>query len=528
MGLHPGIDSIMRDKSLLFSVVEDAKKKNKSLMKTLEEGDSLLLAKFEKECKKVIEGFASAVCLEAENIPSLISEQDIYSLLGPNSKNNEFNRLMACESTQPDTQDPLKSLLLNDPSKKNSDFLDRMTKPVDKQTNAFSKMYQALKNKDASIASRLFNSFKITGLSSGVSSGFFENQPSGFMNTFVPSNSSLSDLPLPKKESGTNPFNDDASPEIEKREALPELPKTNIVPSQVDYSSKSLPDRNVADERKSGLSDLKEEFRDTFTNDRNKEKIDEFLTRTDESMLKELLKLREENSKAQEKLNQLRAQQENLKLKELEEKIQKLEEKKQQLEEPVATSRSKLKSEVGGANVFYPRDSMVESSTNISQNLSNAPSNHPGNSTNGESAQFRSGRVASSGSSVSSALRSKEPFVISSSEKSLGVEIKPRDVGVELLKYIDKNSLDSSALLKIRGSDIVYKYKVLVDGEYIEKEVVVDYKSLHPDVKKIIDDKLIAQGVDIKKLDQIDNELSDLKRKHTYSSLKSIILDSVN
>ena len=73
MGLHPGFDSIMRDKSLLFSVVEDAKKQNKSLMKTLEEGDSLLLDKFEKECKKVIESFASAVCLEVEKIPSLIS-----------------------------------------------------------------------------------------------------------------------------------------------------------------------------------------------------------------------------------------------------------------------------------------------------------------------------------------------------------------------------------------------------------------------------------------------------------------------
>jgi hypothetical protein len=225
--------------------------------------------------------------------------------------------------------------------------------------------------------------------------------------------------------------------------------------------------------------------------------------------------------------NQIIAQQENLKLKELEAKIKSLEEKKKQIEEPVTNTKPMVKSNMSGSSIFYPRDTIGDSWIQTPQNMGNVSTNQTRTTANGDSAQFRSARISSSGSS-SSALRQKEPFVISSSEKSLEVEVRPRDVGAELLKYIDKNSPDSSTLLKIRGSDIVYKYKVLVDGEYIEKEVVVDYKSLHPDVKKMIDDKLMAQGVDLKRLDQIDNELKDLKRKHTYSSLKSIILDTIN
>jgi hypothetical protein len=528
MGLHPGIDSIMRDKSLLFSVVDDAKKKNKSLMKTLEDKDSLLLANYENECKKFIDSFASAVCLDVEDIPTQMSEEDIYSVLGPYSKNNEFNRLLACESSQDGTQEPLKNLLLNDPSKKNSDFLDRMTNPIDKQTNAFRKMFQALKEKDEDLSSRLFNSFRVTGFSSGVDSDFFEEKSSGFMNSFVSNNLNGTELSPIKNEISSNLSSKDYSSELEKNEVVPELPKTNLLPSQVDYSSKSQIERNTISERKTSSSDLREEFRDSFMNDKNKDKIDEFMPKADDSMLKELLKLREENSKAQERLNQILAQQENLKLKELEAKIKSLEEKKKQLEEPVTTTKPIVRSNISGGNNFYPRDSVSDFSSKTPQNTNHFSSNHSGTTTNGESAQFRSARVASSGSSFSSALRQKEPFVISSSEKSLGVEVKPRDISAELLKYIDKNSPDSSTLLKIRGSDIVYKYKVIVDGEYIEKEVIVDYKSLHPDVKKMIDDKLIAQGVDLKKLDQIDNELNDLKRKHTYSSLKSIILDTIN
>ena len=88
------------------------------------------------------------------------------------------------------------------------------------------------------------------------------------------------------------------------------------------------------------------------------------------------------------------------------------------------------------------------------------------------------------------------------------------------------DALDSQTLLNIRGSDIVYRYKMIENGVSVEKEVVVDYKSLHPDVKKKIDDRLISQGVDLKTLDQIDNRISEMKRKHTYHFLRSIIMET--
>lgn len=529
IGLHPGIDSIMRDKNLLLKAVDNAKKKGKSLLKSLEGRDSVLLSKFEHDCKSFIDHFSSAVCFDPNKLQSLISGDDIYSLLGPESRKNDFSRLLVCEASNDVTTEPFKNLLLNDPSKKTSDFLDRMKNPVDKQVNSFRKMYQGIKNGDRDLTDVVADSIRMTGLSNGVDADFFSGHSSDFVNSFVvpfEEQAIKSGESFSKEETASNFNNSASSSPHDKGSVGSDIPNSAFGSNNIDYSN-SKKEETHSSARELVGPDLENQFRETFSNSKNREKIEELLPQTDSSMLKELMKLKDENSKAQDRLNKILAEQDKLKLKELESKIKELEEQKKVLEAPVKSARPISKNTTPSNHGGYHRDFSNGSFEKFHlANNNSLPSRQEGASSGRQSEGPQSSKLNSNGRSYAQAFRQRDPFVLSSPEKSLGVEVKQKDVGDELLKYIENNSLDSQTLLNIRGSDIVYRYKMIENGVSVEKEVVVDYKSLHPDVKKKIDDRLISQGVDLKTLDQIDNRISEMKRKHTYHFLRSIIMET--
>jgi hypothetical protein len=75
----------------------------------------------------------------------------------------------------------------------------------------------------------------------------------------------------------------------------------------------------------------------------------------------------------------------------------------------------------------------------------------------------------------------------------------------------------------LRTTGMLYKYKIIENGKEVEKEFMIDYRSLTDDAKKLINNKISSQGIDPCQIDQIERKLGQLKRSYTISSLKLIL-----
>lgn len=103
-----------------------------------------------------------------------------------------------------------------------------------------------------------------------------------------------------------------------------------------------------------------------------------------------------------------------------------------------------------------------------------------------------------------------------------------KDVSTEVLKYLNEGNPDVRTLLQIKQSGMVYKYKVLENGQYVEKEVVFDYSMLDENVKKFIDQKIASSGVSPSQINQMDTEIKELKRTASYNQLRAVITEMSN
>ncbi|WP_408098933.1 hypothetical protein ACJVC5_08440 [Peredibacter sp. HCB2-198] len=519
MGLHPGIKAIMTDNNVFLKATETANLANKPLVEALEMSDAILGKKYQERCEGLIEKLSEATCMKDDDILGKVRADDISTLLRSKGypENRNYELLVSCEAGNTIVaQKPFNDLTMVNPYE-NSDLKDRLTKPVNEQKNAFRRLHdtkneevkeivatavEETKSQRQEVKDRSLASYKYSGNSEGQSEGKAEIAQ---VASAVTSSASSSPSQEPETSSfSANMTNFAATPVV--------LPTTVTTPKVAEAKS-----------------DLKSEVRETLSNKDNQEKVDRLLSNTDDSSMKELLRLKEESLKNRLKIYELTSESEKQKLKDLEEKIKFLETKKQQIAQAQAVEAEEELIENQQRNSFRAPTRDIASLRPMMDTSGSGSGDYSGggSSTGGS---FGSGGLAPSvgrGGSSAAASRSNvhsdknadtsDGYIVVSSE-GVSQGVKSQEVSQELINLLSSSDPDLSALKKLKDSGMLYKFKVMENGVLVEKEVLVDYKMLNEDAKKLVESKLAT-----KQHLQIESELVAARRVHSFQSLKIIL-----
>ncbi|WPU66018.1 hypothetical protein [Peredibacter starrii] len=520
MGIHPGLKAMLTDKNIFIKAAKAAVADDKSIVETLEKNDSILGTNYQKRCQDLIEKLSEATCIKDTDIIGKVSGNEIAALLKGKGypENTKYELLVSCEAGSEFTQKPFDDLVMKDPYT-HSDLKDRLTKPANEQKNAFRRLHDskdsAVQDKVESavaetrsqreeVKDRSLASYKYAGGGEGTKEGSTEV---AHLNSIASSDSaSTRSAEVDSSSSFSAAPNFMAAPVV--------MPSTVSAPAAIETPK----------------SDLKSEVRDSLSNKDNQDKVEKLLSNTDDSSMRELLRLKEESLKNRQKILELTSENEKQKLKDLEEKIKLLETKKQQIaqtqhfeeeeDDSVSRQRNTLKAPSRDIASIRP---MMDSSGSGSGDYGGTGGSSGGSFGSGGLAPT-SGRGGSSAAAARSAVNSDKSsdsssdgyIVISNDNVSQGV--KSQEVSQELINLLSSSDPDLSALKKLKDSGMLYKFKVMENGVLVEKEVLVDYKMLNEDAKKLVESKLA-----IKQHSQIETELVAARRVHSFQALKIIL-----
>lgn len=550
MGLHPGFDSMMRDKKLLKRAVDIAKQNaNLSLTAVLESKESGLLDKFQEQCRSIVDNFAEAVCLDPEKMNTLISNEQALKLIPLPYEEQDIVRDIMCKNNSEGDSNLMQNLLMENLAEKRSDFHDRMNTSVENQSNPFRKMYTHIKDKDDTVMTVLNDSMRQTrGMFSSVKG---ENLLSKVFGTDLDSKSIASDSLRESKKSDSLLAASTVTAATFKPEQVADVNGTfsslaksesfqkssmnhgQMIPQayQNTFVAAAQPQQTAVASGTRSLTDIKKEFRDFLSNESNKENVDRLVSGADDSMMKELSKLRDEYTRNQTKLSELSTEHERLKLKMMEDQMRSLEQERTQLL-PEVKKDSKERTAEGSGLAEMRREiaSVTQMDTgSASAGVTSGGAASAGIASGGKgSVSIPSGSQQAIASPTTSGGDSSPAVIVSSqAAKASGLTLESSDYSQEVMSYLEKGSVDINTLIKMKTTGMVYKYKVVENGKVIEKEMLIDYQSLNENAKKMIDQKIAAKGIDVRQLERIDGEMKKLKRAYTYNSLKVILSEQL-
>lgn len=544
MGLHPGFDTMMRDKKILKKVIDLSYDNNQSLTDVLETKESGLLDKYQDQCKSIVNNFAEIVCMDSSKMANLISNEQALQLIPLPYEEQDIVRDIMCKKNGNGDSDLVQNLMMENLAEKRSDFHDRMNVPVADQTNPFRKMYTHIQDKNSEVLGQLNDSIiKTRGLFSSLTAdGLVSTTFGSKLDAKSITGDSLKDYRkienlLASNDTTLVPFKPETSsdigssmiglpkPDMFQNNMMNQAPVQTSVPAYQNAAVASQPPTAAS----KSLTDMKKEFRDFLSNESNKDNVDRLVSGADESMIKELSKLRDEYTKNQTRLSELTTEHEKLKLKMMEDQLRSLEEEKTQLV-PQAEKREVSKERTAESTGLSDLRREIASVSQIDSGSASAgvASGSSSGSTGGGRASVLSG--GSSQAAISSvATGDSAPAVIVSSQaaKASGLTVESSDYSKEIMSFLEKDSVDIHTLLKMKTSGMVYKYKVVENGQVIEKEMLIDYQSLNENAKKMIDLKIAAKGIDVRQLERIDGEMKKLKREYTYNSLRVLLTEQL-
>lgn len=520
MGMHPGLKAMLTDEKIFLKTAETAVLSNKSLVETLEMSDNILGKKYQERCKGLIEKLSEATCVKNDDILGKVRGDEVASLLRGKGypENSNYELLLSCEAGNTIvTQRPFDDLIMAS-AYDNSDLKDRLTRPANEQTNAFRRLHDTkndevkdivqsavaeTRSQREEVKDRSLASYKYTGGSEGQTEAV--KDVARVNSTAIESTSART-----AEVEATSSFN--AAPNF-----MPAAPV--VVPTTATAA--------VAETVK---TDLKSEVRDTLSNKDNQEKVDKLLSHSDDSSMRELLRLKEESLNNRQKILELTSENEKQKLKDLEEKIKLLETKKQQIAQ---TSGAEVEDDVSHTrqNNTFRAPSRDIASLKPMMDTSGSGSGDYGGTGGSSGGSFGSGGISPStgrGGSSAAAARAvmnsdksssdvSDGYIVVSSE-GVSQGVKSQEVSQELINLLSSSDPDLSALKKLKDTGMLYKFKVMENGVLVEKEVLVNYKMLNEDAKKLVETKLAT-----KQHSQLETELVAAKRVHSFQALKIIL-----
>lgn len=576
MELHPGFENLMLDKKLLSDVLPKLKA-GQSLTSYIEKPNPELEAKFHHRCEKLINDLAEVVCMDSDDLLAKITPAQLKKIMPAvrDEKSKDLAKYLMCKS-EPSLPSPaFENLFMQDKSQKKSDYLDRKLNSIEKQTNLFRTIYNDFENNNENEIERYRDAMKkAEGKSSSITSsslastafgsnlhssvfsdaGIMEPGRNKGSSDLTPGMDSLarqspSDINTDTKDISTSMGNTHsgqvASAESNQMYSQASQQMMNAAAAPASFINPGFANVPQAATQASanadkGMKDLRKEFREFLANETNKDAVDKHLSNADPAMLKDLQRLRDEFAKNEKRLIELTKENDKMKLGELEKQIKGLEDQKSKVLSEVSENEEGPRSR-GFSNLREARRD-IASVSQVAETggvTSGASSASAGSAQSGSDSGASAERANVSKGAISQAAVASQAIggggdsfsavIISSGRSQSGPnqEVRSQDLSLEVMSYLEKGSPDINTLLKMKNSGMVYKYKVVENGKVIEKEMMIDYQSLTPQVKQIIEQKIAAKGIDAKELDRLENDIKRLKRQYTYNSLRVILSEQM-
>ena len=511
--VHPGLNTILHNRDMFLKARDNSKNK-KSILDSLED-ENVMGELFRKRCDQLISDFSEFICAADEDKLDGVGKKQLIKL-NKEIANSEEDRVITgvimCEhSSGKDPQAGALSFLLGNPAQVDSDSLERiLEKDISKHKNLFSRfMVEEIQEPDSSsmnfvrqVKNESYNP------SSGIGRDVFGNKfRNSEKHSFLKSNDNKSQVN--SYSSTENSLNTPSHANAENAQTGPVSP---------GYNNALMPVSSASESKMNTNSDTETVLKDFFSSE-NKSALSK-INDPNDPMLDEIWKLKEENAKFRAQLLELATENEKLKLKGIEDQINELKRKNNKEAQakvkegdyvdnhgpssrPVLRNAASFNSDQGSS---FAKPVEVSSISNNNVSRSNA----------GGSASLSDLKSSLSSDALNVKYSSTPVVVNASGSHSAGLEIKSTELTSELLKYITATETDVQTLEKIRNSGMVYKYKVLENGTYVSKEIVINYQNLDEKVKQVLDQRLASTS---------DKESQSLKRSYSYAALKIIFSD---
>lgn len=540
MEVHPGFESLMKNKKIFDEASDAIKNSSSSAIDTLETSDDILKPDLIARCDALKNNLAQFLCTDENSYVGSTPKNELRHMITNSGRTHDLVMadLAICRGGNTVVKSGPFAELFVTKEDRQADILERLgnTKLAD-QKNLFTKiMLQNGKSGDSETRRALSQAAEEgyrnrRGLSDDSYGRKFDVADSQKMSFFSPETErtlkSENSVASAKEDSKTV-INNAANSSQQSNEVA-----SMASPAYVNNYSAALKDYQENTGAKATTQekyDPRNDLREFLSNKENKESVDRLMKETDDSRVADLARLREESEKNREQLLKLASDNEKLKLKQMQDQLAELEQKR---------------SNAVSANVAPEEDEEETDPRSSGRGSRDIASVSSGESSGVNSGSFSGGKAggsaSGSGSAASSAISnarnelsngltgnndatSSEPVVISAAAgaRSGSLEIKSTELSKEILNFLETEP-DVQTLIKMRQSGMIYKYKVMENGKEVMKEITIDYKALNDDVKKLIEQKIADSGKAGSEAKRLSAEIKDLRRAYSYNALKIIL-----
>ena len=532
---HPGLDNLLKKKDLFQLAANKIKNRDGSAIALLENSTDLMLPRFRKECDELKSDLAQYLCTNEDDLVKNVGKNELRKLVKESGDTSSLllDDLAICKNGSMRLSNGAFTQLALDETDRKSDILERLkNKDYKTHKNLFTRIVKG--NREASSETRQYiaQAAQQGYSSAGILDDSFSSQfdiKSSEKVSFVDSKTSVVGSPqattLAPETIATK--EDSRQPTTQFGAEAPAM----LNPGYASNLAAPVKEAEVTSAKPatSASSDMRNELREFLGQREGRESVDRMMKDTSDSQVAELARLREEALKSREQLLALQSEGEKAKLKQIQDQLTSLEE---QREKAISQNISPEETEVEERS-FGRGSREIASVASEAGGATSGFAGRTGGSTSGSSATSSSGSGSGESSSTVKAVRgdllngsgdaTSDPVVFSSAQARSGsLEIKSSELSKEVLTFLESEP-DVQTLINMRKSGMLYKYKVVENGKEVDKEIMIDYKNLNEDVKKIIDQKIAESGRAGSEAQRLSAEIKTLRRTYSYNSLKVIL-----
>lgn len=560
---HPGFDSLLSDKDYAKKVSALLPTENGNLRSLLESKESEILDEFGKRCEKIQNTFASLVCDSDQQIMGRVSPLDLKKIMIDFDLDHNSD-----DAFNPQNIDRLRCQITGNLDGSTSGIYDELAK-----TPSFSDYYKRMLPNQPDVMSVIGDNLQrnrqayLQSLLSG-----HQNQSGSVVRPYSPVNDPTAIavfLEIPTMAASPNRAAqiDSSAPEAASAVKIePAVAQPSSDSNAADNVTNDTTNNNVTETSRGNNSanvpapftlpplpqpsdsEAKRLLRASLGGEAQAETIENLVSNLDDTEVSELSRLREELAQRKEReIVDLTTRSEQLT-----QSIRRLEQNQSRLENEQANPISRT--ELAAVDRRPASTTAIDAPSPV-RGLSPPRSGARQEQTSGDPADAIAAAFAPSSGAAGSAsilpARAGSPAAASrngavvvsrygpassggpvaldiSAAAARNGEVPPEEVNGNILRYLKQNSLDLRTLIQIRESGMLFRYRVNERGQVAEREMLVAYDNLAPEIRQFIDQKILSARATPAELQRISNEIRLQKRTYSYDTLRAIIIGTAN
>lgn len=524
-GVHPGLRIAMSENSVFDKIVQ----RGGNVIEAIDTDRTVLFDQHLKNsCDKIKKDYADALCNDQSKLLDRVNDKQLSEIITAEERNGisiDVAKYIMCNRTLDKSNildlsisEPKSSLL----SRIEGNTEDPFSQTMLKFANQDADVLKYIREVTADSSSRPISSTIVqtqNGYSSSNSGGGssildFINEEGTVSNTPRSSSSNVASSSQSSQTSSTSGSTTGASADVAETTSRPEA--ATFVPT-TNYASGAVSEvRSPASVDEGSRTRLA----DSISTPDNRTQVDDMVSRVDDAQIQELTRLRDEAKRSADKMAELTSRTQLDRIKALEDQIRNMEAQRQAAiaqtptPQPTAAQRAlvppsefsvaRSTSEIPGREVASVSQAQV------------GGSGSGGGSVLGNLQSTLAG--AMNGNSGQGGLNEVSPLVITSNV----VKSTSPDLSQEVLRFLETEP-DLSSLTQIKERGLLYRFKVVRDGKEIVEEVLIQFDRLSPEAKSALEAKIARRRGTNPAIDRIETELANVKRTHSYESLRLII-----